>query len=160
MYFQVKVKCPQAPSAMASKSTHVYKTVGDLNLRVDVYTRKSHEETNAFDPKQPVALFLHGGGWVAFDREHIPPHVIQSSLLRGWPLISADYRVLPQVKGADIFEDVKDAYSFVEEKVPGILAGKETEDTIENIILVGQSTGNAPRGSIDFLQMFSKLNFY
>lgn len=129
--------------ASVTVSTHVFKTIDNLDLKVDVFLRTSI--TGIFDRKNPVVLFIHGGGFVGFNREHVPPHVVQSCLLRGWPLISADYRLLPQVKGADILEDVKDAYQFVRGKMPAILAGRESvredEGPIENIIIVGQSAG-------------------
>jgi acetyl esterase/lipase len=130
---------------MASRSTHVFKTVDKLELKVDIYTRSSDPNPTPSDPERPVVLFLHGGGFVAFNRQHVPPHVVQSCLIRGWTLVSADYRLLPQVKGADILEDIKDAYNFVREKLPGILAGREGRTgPIENIIIVGQSAGNPP----------------
>ncbi len=54
------------------------------------------------------------------------------------PLVSADYRRLPQTKGPEIFEDVKAAYEFVVAKVSGILGGG---GRCENIVVVGQSAG-------------------
>ncbi|KAG4442432.1 hypothetical protein IFR05_002089 [Cadophora sp. M221] len=128
---------------MATKTTRTFKTVDSIDLRVDIYTRTSDIDNKVkYTAKSPVLLFIHGGGFVAFDREHLGPSIIQSALKRGWPLVSTDYRKLPQVRGKELLEDVKDAYSFVREDLPGILAG--TEDKLppfENIIVVGQSAG-------------------
>ncbi|KAH6715813.1 Alpha/Beta hydrolase protein [Leptodontidium sp. MPI-SDFR-AT-0119] len=128
---------------MATKTTHTFKTVDSIDLKVDIYTRTSDIDNSVkYNTKSPVILFIHGGGFVAFDREHLGPSIIQSALKRSWPLVSTDYRKLPQVRGKELLEDVKDAYSFVREDLPGILAG--TEDKLppfENIIVVGQSAG-------------------
>jgi acetyl esterase/lipase len=104
---------------MASRATHVFKTTDNLDLKLDIYTRASWSQSNVWDEHQPVVLFFHGGGYVGYDREHLPPHIVQSCLLRGWPLISPDYRKLPQVSGKDILSDGKAAYSFVVEKLLG-----------------------------------------
>lgn len=63
---------------------------------------------------------------------------MQSCLSRNWPLVSADYRKLPQTSGADVFEDVKDAYRFVVEKVPVLLGG---EGRCERVVVMGASAG-------------------
>lgn len=107
---------------MASKSTHTFKTVGALDLKVDIYTKTS-DANRVYTPISPVILFIHGGGFVAFDRCHLGPSIVQSALKRGWPLISTDYRKLPQANGKDLLEDIQDAYSCVREDLPGILAG-------------------------------------
>jgi acetyl esterase/lipase len=72
------------------------------------------------------------------NREHLPPHIVQSCFLRNWSLVSTDYRKLPQTKGPDVLEDVKAAYEFVVEKVPEILGGSRR---YENVVVVGQSAG-------------------
>ena len=125
---------------MATKQTHVFKTVGTLSLKVDIYTRTS---SPSYNPNQPVVVFLHGGGFVAFDRGCVPPHIVQSCLSRNWPLVSADYRKLPQTSGNDSFEDVKDVYHFVADKVPELL-GSTKEQKCNKIIVVGQSAGLCP----------------
>jgi acetyl esterase/lipase len=122
---------------MATKQTHTFKTVGPLPLKVDIYTRSS---SSTYDPKRPIVFFLHGGGFVAFDRASLPPHIVQSCLTRNWPLVSADYRKLPQINGKEVLQDVKDAYQFVVEKIPGLLSGGK-EERCEKVIVVGQSAG-------------------
>lgn len=142
------------PMASVAISTHTFKTFNNLELKLDIYLQPSNPIP--FKPSDPVVLFIHGGGFVGFNRQHLPPHVVQSCLLRGWPLISADYRLLPQVHGRDVFEDLKDAYQFVREKAPAILAGRELsseECKIEKIILVGQSAGIF----ISFIKKFLRL---
>lgn len=128
---------------MAAKSTHIFKTIGPVDLKVDIYTRASDAAGRLdLSPTSPVVLFIHGGGFVAFDREHLGPSIVQSCLKRGWPLVSTDYRKLPQVSGKELLEDVKDAYTFVRRKLPSILArSSEKLEPFENVIVVGQSAG-------------------
>ena len=124
---------------MASKSTHVYKTVGNLEILVDVYTRKTDSSSNRYTINTPVLLFFHGGGAVSHDRRLLHPHIVQASLQRGWPLVSADYRLLPQASGLDLVEDLKDAYAFVREELPSIL--NISAGPMSNVIVTGQSAG-------------------
>ncbi|KUJ10806.1 alpha/beta-hydrolase [Mollisia scopiformis] len=128
---------------MAAKSTHVFKTIGTLSLHLDIYTRTLPPANDVFTPETPVILFFHGGGVVSHDRRLLLPHIVQSSLLRGWPLVSADYRLLPQTKGIDILEDIKDAYTFVRTKLFSILHGSSdsNENVIKNVIVAGCSAG-------------------
>lgn len=128
-----------APSVTVT--THPFKRINDdLTLNLEIF-RKTKSLNQPFDPSKPVVLFLHGGGFVGFNREHVPPHVVQMALLRDWLLVSADYRLLPQVKGADIFEDVKDAYRFVREELVELLSEGREKGMVENVVVVGQSAG-------------------
>ena len=133
---------------MATKSTHIYKTVGDLDLKVDVYVKISNEQHTRYNSKAPIYLFFHGGGLVGFNRIFISPHIVQLCLVRNWILVSADYRLLPQVTGKEIVEDAKDAYTFVREKLGGILAGsKSGEGMVMKNIIIGGPTGG--KGQIE-----------
>ncbi|KAE9370886.1 alpha/beta-hydrolase [Stipitochalara longipes BDJ] len=122
---------------MASKQTHTFKVIGPLSLRVDIYTLSSSSKP-PYHPDSPIVLWLHGGGFVAADRSCLPPHIVQSCLSRNWPLVSADYRKLPQTSGTEAFEDVKDAYQFVVEKVPALLG---ENSRCERIVVMGTSAG-------------------
>ncbi len=61
--------------------------------------------------------------------------------------MSADYRLLPQASGKDLWEDVKDAYEFVVTKLPNILnnssasRGAEMARKGRRIIVGGASAG-------------------
>ena len=65
-------------------------------------------------------------------------HIFQSCFLRNWPLVSADYRKLPQTKSPEIPEDAKAAYEFMVERVPQILGRR---GRCENVVVVEQSAG-------------------
>lgn len=76
------------------------------------------------------------------NRELVPVHVVQSCIKRGWPLISPDYDLLPQVKGENLVENIRNAYSFVREKLFSIVNGKEGQEGVwENIVVAGASAG-------------------
>ncbi|KAE9362882.1 hypothetical protein N431DRAFT_490327 [Stipitochalara longipes BDJ] len=124
---------------MVSKSTHVYKTVGSLEILIDVYLTDADVSSNRYTVSTPVVLYFHGGGLVAHDRRQLAPHIVQLCLMRGWPLVSPDYRLFPQASGLEMLEDIKDAYSFVLEKLPSIL-GSGT-GLMKNVIVAGSSAG-------------------
>ena len=126
---------------MVSRSTHVYKTAGSLELKVDVYTKSPDQAAALSESNVTACLWLHGGGFVALNRQSVRPHVVQSCLRRGWVLVTADYRLFPQANGQDAVDDVKDAYYFVRNRLVEIVAGSTA--TIPNVILAGASAGKS-----------------
>lgn len=83
--------------------TVVYKTVDNLEIKADVYTHVA----KGIDSNTPVVLYFHGGAVVGCNRQWLPAHVVQSCLKRGWVLVSADFRQLPQVTGKEIVKDAQ-----------------------------------------------------
>lgn len=126
---------------MAIKITHIFKEIDGLELKSDIYTRSIDAHRREYKRSQPVVLYFHGGGFVDSDREAIPPHVVQQCLIRGWILVSTDYRKLPQISGAEMWEDARDAFLFVRETLPGILTGRLSGARFENVICLGRSAG-------------------
>lgn len=123
---------------MASMHTFTFKSVESIDLKLDVYIGKSAT------PKNPSVLFFHGGGLVSYDRKSIAPHIVQACLVRGWPLISADYRLLPQATADELLEDVCDAYRFVDKQMwPRLGMKNERPDwgSRGKIIVAGTSAG-------------------
>ncbi|KAF7867164.1 hypothetical protein EAF04_005248 [Stromatinia cepivora] len=84
---------------MIPKSTHIFKQVDNLDLKVDIIYSSSLTSVST------AVLYLHGGGLTGFDRELLPSHIVQSCLLRNWPIISADYRLMPQASAQDMLDD-------------------------------------------------------
>ncbi|TGO10709.1 hypothetical protein BTUL_0127g00080 [Botrytis tulipae] len=120
---------------MSSRSTHMFKSVGDLDLKVDIIYPSS------CTPASIRLLYLHGGGLTGFDRGNLPPHIFQSCLLRNRPIISADYRLKPQASAQDMLEDVVSAYYLVHKRLRELLNFKRPENEKLNIILMGSSAG-------------------
>jgi len=125
---------------MVTRSTHVFKTVDQLNLELDLYTLEVDQAAYLRrDPNGVIFLWFHGGGFVGFNRRLLPAHVVQSCLRRGWSLVSADYRLLPQVTGYEVVKDARDAYYFVRDKLVGIVTGRS--DAQPFVIMGGGSGG-------------------
>ncbi|PKS05992.1 hypothetical protein jhhlp_007825 [Lomentospora prolificans] len=91
---------------MLTKSTYVYAQHAGVDIECDVY------EGPAYPLSSPVFLFFHSGGLVGGARERLAPWIVQACYQRKWTLISADYRLLPQVKAQGLLEDASAAYNF------------------------------------------------
>ncbi|TAQ84247.1 hypothetical protein B7494_g7429 [Chlorociboria aeruginascens] len=126
--------------------TYIYKTTPTGHpIHLDIY--HNYEQTSSPKDIPPIFLFFHSGGLTSYNRRVIFPHMVQACLSRNWVLASADYRLLPQVSGTEIWEDVKDAYKYVVDEVPIILnfprgaRGKEDSREAKRIIVGGSSAG-------------------
>jgi acetyl esterase len=86
----VSAQAPIAPqpTSIAGAVTHVYKTAGDIQLRLHVFSPADHRASST----RPAIVFFFGGGWVSGTVEQFVP---QSKHLtdRGMIAIVADYRV-------------------------------------------------------------------
>jgi acetyl esterase/lipase len=89
-----------------SKHTQPYKVVGDIEIRADVYQAP-------VDGVRPAILWLHGGALIFGDRSTISPEQLERYLSAGYTVITANYRLAPEVKLEAIIEDVRDAYQWV-----------------------------------------------
>lgn len=102
----------------------------DARQRVDVYLPER--------PSGPILVMVHGGGW---RRGHkaMPP-VVEGKLQhwvakRGWILVSAGYRLAPQVRPREQAEDVARALAHVQ-KMAATWGGDA-----DAIVLMGHSAG-------------------
>jgi acetyl esterase/lipase len=85
----------------------VYKKVGDLEISLTIILPKN--ATNV-----PVLLYLHGeGGLLQGTRSVFAPHLLRSVEKYQHALVTADYRLVPQVGIEDIDEDVMDCIDFI-----------------------------------------------
>ena len=88
------------------KTTAVYKTVGDLQIRADVYRPDGNEVL-------PVVVWIHGGALIMGHRDGISGRVRNYAKSRGVALVSIDYRLAPETKIPEIIEDVEDAFRWI-----------------------------------------------
>jgi len=88
------------------KRSFVYKTVKGLEISFDLYLPAEAQAV-------PILLWFHGGGLLQGHREKVAPHMLGSVEKHGHALISADYRLAPQVGVQDIFADVEDCVTFI-----------------------------------------------
>ena len=114
---------------MLSKQTFVYKVAGDCGICADVYQPSD-------DTIRPAILWLHGGALIFGDRTSISPDQLERYLQAGFTVISADYRLAPEVKLEAIIEDLRDAYAWVRLEGPGLFRIDP-----ERIAVLGHSAG-------------------
>lgn len=89
--------------------TLTYKTASNLGIPLDVYLPSNASNV-------PILLWFHGGGLLQGHRSKIAPHMLRSVEKYKHCLVSADYRLAPQVGIQEIFEDVRDCVTFVRSK--------------------------------------------
>jgi acetyl esterase/lipase len=109
--------------------TYTYKTVGDLKIEADVYRADDAQP-------RPVVAYLHGGALIMGGRKGVFPDLRDLCRTEGYCLVSADYRLAPEVKLPQIIEDLRDFIKWLSEKGPDLFhadAGR--------IVVVGQSAG-------------------
>ncbi|KAK0723600.1 Alpha/Beta hydrolase protein [Lasiosphaeria miniovina] len=116
------------PTAPLQKSTHLY-AVHQVPLKCDVY------EAGDYPVNNPVFLFFHSGGLVCGSRSMVPPWLVQTCYQRKWPLVSASYRLLPQVDGDGLVDDARDAYEFAR------VYGASSKGNTRNVVVGGASAG-------------------
>lgn len=94
------------------KTTHVYKTVDDCEIKADVY--------NIDNPgRHPAIIFIHGGALIGGNRSWHPV-IIEMLVNAGYVVVSIDYRLAPETKLQGIIEDIRDAIIWVRQKGPGL----------------------------------------
>ena len=93
------------PTAIEGATTHVYKSIGDVALRLHVF-KPARAEASA---QKPVIVFFFGGGWRAGVLSQFVPQA-RHLADRGMVAIVADYRVFGR-HGSTPFEAMADAKS-------------------------------------------------
>jgi acetyl esterase/lipase len=91
--------------------THVYKTVGPLAIKADVY--RAADKTI-----RPVVIWIHGGALIMGNRGQLDRTLRAKLLGSGYAIVSIDYRLAPETKLPAIMEDLQDAGRWVHEKGP------------------------------------------
>jgi len=97
---------PAQPTSVEGATSHVYKSIGGVELRLHVFSPASKASG-----RLPAIVFFFGGGWT---RGNIEQFVPQSKYLveRGMVAIVADYRVFGRHKTSP-FEAIADAKSAI-----------------------------------------------
>lgn len=86
--------------------TFTYKTVGDLEIKLDVH--------RADDQKlRPVIVWIHGGALINGHRAGVSGRLKKAMLDRGYCLVSIDYRLAPETQMPQIIADVEDAFRWI-----------------------------------------------
>jgi acetyl esterase/lipase len=93
------------------RTTHVYKKVGALEIKADVYRP-------ADDTARPVLVWIHGGALIMGHRESVPTRIAQWASNAGYGVVSIDYRLAPETRLAEILRDVEDAFAWIRSEGP------------------------------------------
>ncbi len=110
-------------------NTYVYKTVGEVELKADVYRSDD-------DVTRPVLVWFHGGALIFGHRREVPKRFRTLSREEGFILVSLDYRLSPEVKLPGIIEDVRDGLNWVRREGP-----EKFHADPEKIVVGGGSAG-------------------
>lgn len=111
------------------KTTAVFKQIGDLQIKADVYRA---DNSNVL----PIVVWIHGGALINGHRESVSGPIKNWALANGCALVSIDYRLAPETKLPLIIEDVEDALKWIRG------AGAEKFKLDKNrIVVTGGSAG-------------------
>ncbi|KAJ0419183.1 Alpha/Beta hydrolase protein [Aspergillus carlsbadensis] len=120
-----------------------YKYVGDHAIRADILV----PQTN-YTGKRPAIARFHGGGLVMGDSLYMdwfPYWLSDLALEHEAVIISANYHLMPQATGAEIYKDVEDFWSwlFKSDTMCDILATHTTPTEIDlaHVLVTGESAG-------------------
>ncbi|POS69762.1 hypothetical protein DHEL01_v211843, partial [Diaporthe helianthi] len=93
----------------------------------------------------PLLVWFHGGGLLQGNRDGVAPHHLDGVTKHGYALISADYRLSPQVSVGEVLDDVKDCLAWSATELPKELAaaGNNTSILLDptRIAVSGSSAG-------------------
>lgn len=118
------------PAAEFTKTTYVYKTVGETQIKADVYRTPSQTP-------QPVLVWIHGGALIMGSRKnYIPAELKDLCRTQGYILISLDYRRAPETKLPEIITDIQQAFTWIRQKGPDLFGANP-----DKIVVAGASAG-------------------
>ncbi|KAK8091035.1 Type I Iterative PKS [Apiospora phragmitis] len=117
--------------------TVVYKEVDGVQIKADLYFPRVPTAS-----PMPIALMIHGGGYVTLSRRAVRPEQTRYLLKKGLLPVSIDYRLCPEVNILDgPLTDVCDAYRWAREALPAIALGAGLRVDPSRVAVVGWSTG-------------------
>jgi acetyl esterase/lipase len=133
---RIIVTDPTAIKIIAEKSgppvrkvTHIYKRVGELDIRADSYQFVDRA-------RQPVVVWIHGGALINGHRETVPQWLTDFARKSGCVLVSLDYRLAPETQLPDILTDIEDAFRWIRSEGPKLFQADP-----DRLAVVGGSAG-------------------
>ncbi|KAL1851754.1 hypothetical protein Daus18300_012439 [Diaporthe australafricana] len=132
-----------------TKHTFVYKTAGTVPIHLDVYLPSTPPSKDNADSSKglPLLIWFHGGGLLQGNRDKVAPHHINGVTKHGYALISADYRLSPQVGVGEVLDDVKDCLAWSATELPRKLAEAASSTTTTTAAPLLDTTRIAVSGS-------------
>ncbi|TPX12643.1 uncharacterized protein E0L32_000820 [Thyridium curvatum] len=136
---------PSAPPSVLNRragvtvETVAWKHIDGVELLADVYSPADQDVPGS---KRPVALLLHGGGYVACTRRDIPMRHVKRLLALGFLPISIDYRLCPEVNLVNgALADAVDAIAWARGPLLPTLPQSGRHVDSEKLAVVGWSVG-------------------
>jgi acetyl esterase/lipase len=91
------------PTGIPTPRTFVYKTdKNEYEIACDVYVPAD------FSKPCPMIIWMHYIGLVFENRHAVGTHMFYSAPKRGYVVVNIDYRLAPQAKMKEIYQDVED----------------------------------------------------
>ncbi|RDW57858.1 alpha/beta hydrolase [Aspergillus mulundensis] len=119
-----------------------YKYVGDHGIRADILVPQTD-----YEGKRPTIARFHGGGLVIADSLYMdwfPYWLSDLALEHEAVIVSANYRLMPEATGLDIYSDIVDFWTWLESStVSNILANHTTPTELDlaHLLVTGESAG-------------------
>ncbi|KAL8751877.1 MAG: hypothetical protein Q9199_006133, partial [Rusavskia elegans] len=121
----------------STMSTVVYKLIDDTEIHAGIYFPKERPTKPL-----PIALMVHGGGYMALSRKAIRPLQTRFLLQNGILPISLDHRLCPEVNIIDgPMADIRDAVAWARFELPSIALDHGIDVETSKVAVIGWSTG-------------------
>ena len=112
-----------------AKQTLTYKTVGNLEIKADVYRQ-------AASTPRPVIVWLHGGALIMGSRTGVPKQLIDLARQERFVLVSLGYRLGPEAQLDEIIQDLRDGMGWVYQQGPELFQADPSR-----LVVAGASAG-------------------
>ncbi|WP_053955182.1 alpha/beta hydrolase [Inediibacterium massiliense] len=96
------------------RKDYIYKRKGEIPIESTLYKTTLKQSIGTI-------IYFHGGGLIWGNRNDLPEKYIQIFLEHGYNFISFDYRLAPETKLTEIYEDVQDALKWFDRNAFNIL---------------------------------------
>ncbi|KAH8431064.1 alpha/beta hydrolase [Aspergillus melleus] len=120
---------------------------GLCQIATDILIPRTFRDNNACD-QRPVIIRIHGGFLVTGSSLYAPwfnTWILDYALQNDAIIISPNYRLLPEVTGSQILEDIHDLWSWIHDgSVDQVMQSAGYQGlalNLESILLVGESAG-------------------
>ena len=111
------------------KTTHVYKSVGKLQIKLDLF--QANDQAT-----RPLAVWIHGGALIMGHRDSVPDRIKTLLSVAGYAIASIDYRLAPETQLAEIIADVEDSFRWLREN-----SARLRIDSTKTAVLGGSAGG-------------------
>ncbi|KAL8898519.1 MAG: hypothetical protein Q9192_002045 [Flavoplaca navasiana] len=113
------------------------KFVDDTEIRADIYFPKEQSSK-----PMPIALMIHGGGYMTLSRKAIRPLQTSFLLRNGILPVSLDHRLCPDMNIINgPMADIRDAVAWAQSELPAIASEHRINVETSKIAVIGWSTG-------------------